>query len=282
MRTVSVLARRFQFTLNEFEKYSQLSDAIKSKVNYKAMISCKETAPSSGHVHAHIYAMFSKPVRWVQVCGEHVEACRGSHKQNIAYICKNGDIIEKCNIEEVRDTKMTAAELLKMSYEEVMQLSPALLKTWRAVRYIDAPLTPQTCYKPDIKVYYIWGSSGAGKTKYVFDHLPQEKEFDRVNYCNGFWMGTRPGVKIAWYDDFRDCDMKPNEFIHFIDYYVNIMNVKGDSHYNRYETIFITSVQDPETIYKNVSDEPRRQWLRRMQIIHIDGDETVDDLLSWK
>lgn len=282
MRPVSYLARRFQFTLNEVDKYDKLADAIKSKVNYKAMISCMETAPSTGHVHAHIYAMFSKPVRWVQVCGEHVEICRGSHKANIEYICKNGDIIEKCNIEEARDTKMTAKELQMMSYEDVLQLAPGLVKTWKAIRYIEPSLTRENCYKPNIKVYYVWGPSGTGKTKYVYDHLPSDQDFDSVSHYNGFWINTRPGVKVAWYDDFRDSHMKPSEFISFIDYYVHPMNVKGDSHYNRYETIFITSVQDPETIYKNVSDEPRRQWLRRMQIIHIDGDETVDDLLSWK
>lgn len=178
-------ARRFQFTLYDFDKYGLLSDAIKAKVNFKALISCKETAPTTGHVHAHIYAMFTEPVRWRQICGEHVEVCRGSHRKNIEYICKNGDIIEKCNLDQARDTKLTAGELMMMSYDDVKQLSPGLLKTWRAIRYLEAPLTKVTSYKPNIKVYYIWGNSGAGKTKYVFDHLPDNQEYDRVSYANG-------------------------------------------------------------------------------------------------
>ena len=281
MQSKSILARRFQFTLNEFDKYGQLADAIKSKVNYKAMISCKETAPSTGHVHCHIYAMFSKPVRWIQVCGEHIEPCRGSHKQNIAYICKNGDIIEKCNIEDVRDTKMTAKEMKSMSFEEVENLTPAQVNLWNKIRYIEEPLTKDSCYKPDIKVYYIWGDSDAGKTKYVYNHLPEGKEFDRVYFTNNFWNGCRPGVEVCWYDDWRDTQMKPDEFIHFVDYYVNIMNVKGGWQYNRYRTIFITSVQDPSTIYKNVSDEPRKQWEKRITPIHLEGTE-LEELLSWK
>ena len=56
-------ARRFQFTLNEFEKYPALVDAIKSKTNFRAMISCKETAPSTGHVHAHIVTSSSAMIR---------------------------------------------------------------------------------------------------------------------------------------------------------------------------------------------------------------------------
>lgn len=283
MQIITKRARRFQFTLNEIDKYPQLVDAIKSRVSYKAMISCKEIAPSTGHPHIHVYALFSNPVRWRQVCGEHIEICRGSHKSNIEYITKNGEILDRCNIEEVRDTKMTGKELQMMDYDDVMQLAPGLVKTWKAIRYIEPPMTKDNCYKPNIKVYFVWGPSGAGKTKYVFDHLPENEEFDQVKYTNGFWMHTRPGVKVAWYDDFRDSHMKPSEFINFIDYYVHSLNVKGDQQYNRYELIFITSVQDPSEIYHNVGDEPRRQWLRRMEIIHIDDDDkTVEDTLAWK
>lgn len=278
-------ARRFQFTLNEFEKYPTLVDAIKSRVNYKAMISCKETAPTTGHVHVHIYALFNQPVRWRQVCGEHVEVCRGSHKQNIAYICKNGDIIEKCNLEEVRDTKITAAELMKMSSEEVKQLGPYHFKLWTNIRLFDQSMTRDQIYKPGIVVHYIWGESGSGKTKKVFDMIG-EGRFDRVKHVGSFWLGvsTDPNVKVAWYDDFRDSDMKPAEFINFIDYYVNDMNVKGGHVPNHYQVIYITSVQPPEELYKNMTlEEPRKQWMRRLNVIHVeDEDKTVEECLAWK
>lgn len=271
MHTVSHLARRFQFTLNEIDKYGQLSDAIKNKVNYKAMISCKETAPSTGHVHAHIYAIFSKPVRWTQVCGEHVEICRGSHKKNIEYICKNGDIIEKCNLEEARDIKMTAAELMRMPSEEVKQLGPHHFKMWTQIRLFNQSMTRGQIYKPGIVVHYIWGDSGTGKTKKVYDMIGEEP-FDRVKHVNNFWLGVSldESVKIAWYDDFRDSDMKPAEFINFIDYYANDMNIKGGHIPNHYQVIYITSVQPPEELYKNMTlEEPRKQWMRRLHVIHM-------------
>lgn len=273
MRTVSHLARRFQFTLNEFDKYGQLSDAIKSKVNYKAMISCKETAPSTGHVHAHIYAMFSKPVRWTQVCGEHVEICKGSHKKNIEYICKNGDIIEKCNIEEARDTKMTAAEVLGMDYKTAKQtLSLSQFHMYRKLYTDSAPLTVEESYKPDVEVYYLYGPSGRGKTKYIYDKLIEKgygkKYFDKVQYRNGFYVGQIGfSEEVCLLEEFRDSTMPASEFISFIDYYANPMNLKGGSRMNKYKLIFISSVQDPKEIYKNMDDEPRRQWMRRLKTI---------------
>lgn len=280
-----IRARRFQFTLNEFEKYPTLVDAIKGRTNFKAMISCKETAPSTGHVHAHIYAMFSQPVSWRQVCGEHIEVCRGSHKKNIEYICKNGDIIEKCNLDDARDTKMTASELIRMPSNEVMQLTPHQFKMWTQLRLFNQSMTRDHVYKPGIIVHYIWGESGAGKTKKVYDMIGKE-EFDRVKHVNNFWLGVSmdDSVKIAWYDDFRDSDMKPAEFINFIDYYVNDMNVKGGHIPNHYQVIYITSVQPPEELYKNMTlEEPRKQWMRRLNVIHLEKDDTtLEETLAWK
>ena len=275
-------ARRFQFTLNEFENYGQLADAIKAKVNFKAMISCKEVAPSTGHVHAHIYALFNQPVRWRQVCGEHVEICKGSHKQNIEYIAKNGEIIERVNIDEIRDTKMTAAEIMKLDFQEAKTtLSLGQYLQYNKCKFLEEPLMKEQMYKPNIKVYYIWGDSGIGKSKYVYDHIPDNEPCDRVTYYNGFYSGCYPNHKVCWYDDFRDSDMKPNEFIHFIDYYVNMMNVKGSWMYNRYELIFITSVQDPDSLYKNMTlEEPRKQWMRRLTIINLLDDASTQPLDS--
>lgn len=277
-------ARRFQFTLNEFDKYQTLVDAIKGKTNFKAMISCKETAPTTGHVHAHIYALFSQPVTWRQVCGEHVEMCRGSHKKNVEYICKNGDIIEKCNLDDVRDTKMSALDLINMRYVDAVQLPPYAFIQWMRIKNVKGPMKKKECYKPNVKVYYIWGNqTGIGKTKFVYDHLEDDEEFEKIKFENGFWNDVIGESSVAWYDEFRDSDMRVKEFLNFIDYYVHPMNVKGGSVRNNYTKIFITSLFSPEQIYKNSSGEVRGQWLRRMEIIHIDEDDkTIEETLAWK
>ena len=91
-----------------------------------------------------------------------------------------------------------------------------------------------------------------------------DRMFNEVKYDGNFWHGVTEDCDIALYDDWRDSHMKPAEFINFIDYNRHIMNVKGGSVRNNYKEIYITSVQPPEEIYKNINGEPRKQWERRM------------------
>jgi len=90
---------------------------------------------------------------------------------------------------------------------------------------------------------------------------------DMIKYCNCFYLGTSRMAKVAIYDDFRDSHMKPSEFINLIDYNKHWLNIKGNSILNDYLIIIITSVQKLSKIYRNVDDEPRAQWERRVQVI---------------
>ena len=86
-------------------------------------------------------------------------------------------------------------------------------------------------------------------------------------------FGTTKGAKVALYDDFRDSHMKVSEFINFIDYNPHHLNIKGDNQKNTYEYILITSVQNPEYLYENLQNrdsEPKKQWMRRLEIIHLE------------
>ena len=45
------------------------------------------------------------------------------------------------------------------------------------------------------------------------------------------------------------------------------MNIKGGQVINDYELIIITSIKPVDELYKNVKEEQREQWLRRLDII---------------
>lgn len=269
-----VRARRFQLTINEVEKYEELKSYLKSFNSFRYIISCKETAPETGHVHIHIYVCYNQLVYLYlnKVCGAHVEVCKGSNDSNVDYIKKEGDIIEEEGTQPHQGKLHTVQELQAMM--DPSQLLSHELKAWDNARNLNQRCFMKDIYKPNIKVYYVHGDSGSGKTKWVHDkiiELDLDGKFDRVKYSNNFWNGvSKDGLSIAaWYDDFRDSSMPVQEFINFIDYYSNQMNVKGSNVLNRYLYIFITSVQDIEDIYKNVTGEPRQQWMRRIEQIEI-------------
>ena len=67
------------------------------------------------------------------------------------------------------------------------------------------------------------------------------KEFDRVKYRNHLWIGVDRGTGCCLYEDFKDNVMDSYEFVDFIDYNIQILNVKRSSRKNRYNLVIITS-----------------------------------------
>lgn len=267
-------AKNWQLTLNEVKKYDQLKEYLTSLKSLTYLISCKEIAPSTGHEHIHIFCQFKNMIKLSikKCCGAHIERCQGTPQQNVAYIKKDGNIIDE--IGEVRNHGgRTIAEVKKMTSVEREELP---IQYYNIVEKINAKesndIRLDDIYKPDIEVHWICGPSGVGKTKKAFD-ICREHGYETINmvkYENGFWNGIGTS-ECAVYDEFRDSHMKPSEFINFIDYNIHPLNIKGGHEMNRYKFIIITSVQDPEFIYMNVEGEPRKQWMRRMKIDYITG-----------
>lgn len=266
-------ARRFQLTLNETFKYPQLLEYLTSLNTLKYLLSCEEIAPSTGHEHIHIFVAFSNLIKLSikKCCGAHIEKCLGSVQQNIDYIRKDGKILDEIGeVPRERGGSHTVSQLA--SIENPDDIEWREYNTWKKIRDEKAnDIKITDWYKPDIKVTYIWGDSGVGKSKYARDKCIEEG-IDTVNivkHSGDFWIGVG-NAKCAIYDDFRPSDMKPSEFINFIDYNKHTLNIKGGSKQNEYTKIFITSVIDPQYMYSGmISDEPRKQWMRRMEIIHL-------------
>lgn len=266
-------AKGFQLTQNDMEAAGDLLNYLRS-LNPNYLVACREKAPSTGHEHMHVYVQFpnARRLSMKKLAGAHIEVCKGSPKQNIAYIKKDGDIIAEEGAPRLNYIP-TIQEAKKMEDKELEGLN---LNLFNIAAKIQAEkkksIDPKEYYK-EVEVYWIWGESGAGKTRYaVRDMLKRNIEkFNEVKMVGEFWHGVQEECEVALYDDFRDSHMKPTELINFIDYNRHIMNVKGGSVRNNYKLIYITSLQDPNEIYKNVPEESKRQWLRRLkEIIHIE------------
>ena len=245
-------AKGFQLTQNDMEAAGDLLNYLRS-LNPNYLVACREKAPSTGHEHMHVYVQFpnARRLSMKKLAGAHIEVCRGSPKQNIAYIKKDGDIIAEEGAPRLNYVP-TILEAKKMEDKELEGLN---LNLFNIAAKIQAEkkksIDPKDYYK-EIEVYWIWGESGAGKTRYaVRDMLKRNIEkFNEVKMVGEFWHGVQEECEVALYDDFRDSHMKPTELINFIDYNRHIMNIKGGSVRNNYKLIYITSLQDPNEIYK--------------------------------
>lgn len=279
---VNLKSRNFQFTLNQIDKYDKLKELISKLKTCIYYISCLEKAPTTGHEHIHMYCHFSNMYRVskkILDLGVHVEVCRGSPKQNIDYIEKGGNILDEFGERPKQGKAHTVNELKEI--KDPGELNWNEYNTWNKIHTtMNNDIDVEDLHK-DVKIYYIFGPSGVGKTEKAKQIIRDNKDkygtkLNMVKFDGTFWNGTGK-AKIALYDEFRDSSMKPSEFINFIDYNVQQMNIKGGSILNKYELIIITSVQNPEYIYKNIGDEPRKQWLRRMEVIDMRPKDLEDN-----
>lgn len=258
----------FLLTLNQPDRFVNLKEYLVSLLHFRYGIACKEKAPTTGHVHIHIYVQFSRSVRLSLKKTEnaHIDKCRGTPQQNKKYVEKEGNIIW-----EQGDMKKkgypSIDEVMKMERNERVKLPLQYYSTIEKINMKeDVRLCSQQMYK-QVRVYYISGPSGIGKTTFA-KYLLGNESFNLVKYENGFWMGLGE-AKNALYDDWRDTHMKPSEFLNFIDYNKQVLNMKGGFKLNNYKMIVITSIFRLEEIYQDEQGESRAQWERRVKEIRM-------------
>lgn len=243
-------------------------------------IACKEFN-KKGNLHAHMYVHFKNayqiPKNLIQETKMHIDVTLGSPKQCIAYIKKEGKKHEKKRIQQKTEIIEEWGEIPlqgTLSIKELRTIKNSddlpdwkQYNVWKQVQN-EHKRTKLSEWKKDIEVIYIQGPSGVGKTLKCKEILESKKieEFDEVKHIGEFWHNVSD-FHTAVYDDFRDSHMKASEFINFIDYNTHNLNVKGSSIRNNYKLIIITSVQPLESIYANMDDEPKQQWMRRIKVI---------------
>ena len=271
-----MLNRSFNITLFDLERFESLRETLLNKPNFQYIICAKEKAPTTGKEHIHIFVQYNKPVRFNPKEWEtaHVEGCKGSPEQNYKYVTKEGDVIYEKGEMKTKKNKSSfpsIQQVKEMSIEERNQLPLQYAKIVSQMNTEENnDIDVDEYFKEDIQVYYLWGKSGIGKTREAIKLIKEKgfKKFNEVKFVNGFWIGLG-NSEVALYDDFRDSHMKASEFINFIDYNVHNLNTKYGYCKNKYKLIIITSIQDPMDIYRNMKDEEREQWIRRLNIINI-------------
>lgn len=266
----------------QLSHFKDLEGIFKYLEHYKAfkyILACKHDGPSDEHVHIFVQYDNARTLDSRYLYGSHLEAAMGSAQQCIKYLKAedtkhkvagvNSEVVYEKGEPKLKGNLNTIADLKEI--KNMDEVDPRHLNTWLKIKSNKIEVNE---WHKKVKVIYIWGDSGVGKSYSILKTLilNHESEFDEIKHIGDFWHGIGGDYVegVAVYDDFRDSDMKVSEFINFIDYNIHNLNYKGGSAKNKYRLIIITSVQDPKEIYKNVKGEPRKQWIRRMKIIHLE------------
>lgn len=279
-RVKAVRSRKFMVTF--WEKREFLWDD--SIMQYACMCDDQCTEEHDNRWHGHYYVYYKNQRTWKQLktyFGDqaHIEIPI-SNSGAINYIMGRGEHANsKSNMIEMGKSPcdngkhISVQQALSMTQAEMAELGDHkdVISIMKVRNLMDDGIELDNWHK-NIKITYIYGPSGAGKSLMAKNMLKDEgfKRAHIIKYESTFYHGVGNGYGAAIYDDFRDSHMKPSEFINLIDYNRHYMNVKGGTVLNNLERIIITSVQHPEWIYSGINDdEPKKQWLRRMEIINM-------------
>lgn len=288
-KTYKIKTRNVIITVNK-ASFEHLIEIIKYLNHFKSnnyLLCCSHDKPD---IHYHIYAQYTEALKLDSryLYGAHVEKCFGSAQQNVNYLkglddkhkalgVKSQIFYELGKMREKGGRRIM--DILKASDDELLEMDINMFNTIMKVR--GPAKTKVGEWHKNVEIIYIWGPSESGKSTLAHQMLIDKgyEEFTEIKHEGNFWLGVggfeTTGACI--YDDFRDSQLSASEFINFIDYNTHLLNYKGGCAKNKFDLIIITTVQNPEEIYKNMkSDEPKKQWLRRMKIIHL-GAETTND-----
>lgn len=273
-------ARSYQLTLNDVSRYEDLMQYLTGSKMLDYLISCREVAPTTGHEHIHIYCHFSgtRMLKIDRCFGAHIEICRGSPKQNIAYIKKGGDIID-CIGDEPHQGKLSVDELRSMNVDDV---DPHLYRIKKEIDE-DARKTEEFMNmlseidKDELKgpdVVYITGPSGKGKTYMCYKLALKsyaKNKIGKITIENNFLSVVNPQAEAFVIEEFRPSQMKASNFLQMIDKYGYDAPIKGGHIWLRPKAWFIASIVRPNELY--VDEEINQQFIRRItKIVDIDDD----------
>ena len=120
-----------------------------------------------------------------------------------------------------------------------------------------------------MKVYYIYGSAGVGKTSYVYSKYGYDEVYRTTNYEFG-WIDDYNGEKVLFLDEFRS-SFKISEILDYLD--GQPLRIRGRQ-FNRvacYDTVYIVSNIPLNEQYKKIQENEPKSWaafLRRITAVY--------------
>jgi hypothetical protein len=215
----------------------------------------------------------------------HLQATRGSSQQNQEYTSKEGQWWEFGVPKKNTQGKRNDMEKLRnrifenpKSYNEMLEHENL---NFQQIKYMQQLLPVAYKHrnpeKPPI-VFWIYGSSGSGKTKLAFDSF--RESICKVSNFN--WLGTgytQQGCFLL--DDLRTYSIEFNELLTLIDVYPTDIYFKGGSMPFKSPYIVITTPQSIKETFKNIVSEDITQITRRITYEINQDIEKVEDLKKY-
>lgn len=233
-------AKRYCFTLNNYTDYEQETLYTQLRICSDYFIVGKEVG-EEGTSHLQGYFCLTNRDRLLSIKNRlcermHIEVARGTPSSNRAYCSKEGNFIEEGTIPADRNggsgkSRDDLASEFRADLERgrlgILEFAENNPGCWgfsghNLQRNLLGLRPPPT--RGDIKVDWIWGRPGVGKSKSAHERYPEAYIKDpRTKWWNGYVL-----ERDCIIDDFAPQGIDINHLLRWFDRYKCYVEVKGD------------------------------------------------------
>lgn len=248
-----------------------------------------------GTYHTHIFLYSPSPIRFSTVKNRfptaHIDKTYGSAKENRDYIRKEGKWAETDKAEtKVPDTFLEwgdmpaekeekAPQMYKLIQEvregistaNIIEGSPNLAFRVRDIDTLRQTLLSDRYASENrkIEVWYIFGASGTGKTRGIYERH-EAKDICRItNYRNGRGISFDgyTGQDVLVFEEFHS-QIPIEDMLNYLDIYPLSLPARYSDRVACYTRVYITSNLPLEKQYRNVQWDSLETWCAFIRRIH--------------
>lgn len=279
-------SRKYQLTINNPADKGYTHEKIhailaESSPVYYCM--CDETG-ENGTPHTHIYVCYKNAVHFSTMKKRfeqaHIETARGSSQENRDYIRKEGMYANSPKketnhietFEEYGEMPLDKTAKNETVSEQVLQMIQAgssnaeILKKHPScfMRLPHIERTRQTLFEEkykntfrNVKVHYIYGETGTGKTRDIMEKYGYENVYKVTNYEHPF--DSYNGEPVIMFDEFRS-GILFSDFLQYTDGYPCRLPARYTDKIACYTEVYIISNISLREQYPNIQLEQPQSW----------------------
>ena len=298
----------------DHETIEDIMSKVKGKSLYWCM--CDEEGDECETLHTHIFIYRSSPFNAKTIANMfpdcHRDRCLGTAEENRAYVLKDGDKFNKAedghyhytdskgkvheginfsdtffefgDCPEEHQGKSGAADIILdlirngATNKEIIDTVASAYKDIEKIErtrsmYRDADFA--SCWR-DLEVTYIFGATGAGKTRSVMEKYGYTSCYRVTDYKHPF--DTYDGQDVIIFEEFRG-GLKHGDMLNYLDGYPLLLPCRYFNRQACFTKVFIITNIPPDKQYLNIDEESRNAFFRR---IHKVVEMTASGQTAWR
>ena len=290
-------SRKWQLTINNPQDHGMTHDEIidrAQKFNPDYVCLADEIG-ESGTYHTHVYLYSSSPMRFGTIKKRfptaHIEKAIGTSQENRDYIRKEGKWADTDKAEtrvegtfkefgvlpnEASEKSPKMAQLMQdvkdgYSTTEIIENDPSFAFKINDIDALREKLLFERFRKENrpVKVNYLYGDSGTGKTRSIYEKHPPEDVYRITDYSgqSGARFDDYHGEPVIVFEEFHS-QVPISAMLNFLDIYPLRLPARYRDRVACFDTVYITSNIPLEQQYMDVQRRELETWNAFLRRIH--------------